>query len=230
MIKLGVTKIDTNMTLYDAVRIIELKHDEKHLQREKVDKSQFPATKQTIKKLRDLRITFSENITRSQAKELISKHKDKEYLSEIFSFLKKNDVEFIKKLSIDIVFEGSDANSPTLDQLAELYTLAQGFFDSGIEINFPSSLNKNEMEIFNQRLSDAESEVDDIETQLTTFHKLAIGDHDFKVVGELPEEHLLKIYSHIIKKIISGEWNSDKDLKMLLKQHLPELSLKKINY
>lgn len=231
MTKMGITSIDPNMSFKDAVNVIQLKNEELRKQRkkERAEKDQLPATKQTMKKLIDLGIEFEKNITRIEAKKLLAYHKDKEYLSEIFNFLEKNNFHFVKQLSFDSIAKGTNDNLPTFDQLEDLYTTLQSLADVKIEYNFPNTLNKVELEKLINRINDAEFEAEDIEEQLKD-REIFLGDTEFKVVGKLPKNQLKNIRTHIINKYLCGEWNIDRDLKKVIEIFLPDVILKEIEY
>jgi len=231
MTKMGIEQVDSNMSFKDAIKVIQLKNEELREKRvkERKEKEQLPTTKKTIKQLKDLGIEFNENITRVEAKRLISDYKDREYLTEIFSYLKKNKFTFVDQLEIDTVAKSSDASLPTFDQFDELYSTLQSLSDYKIEFNSLNSITKDEMEVFINRLYDAEFEAEDIEEQLKD-REIMIGDDEFKVVGKLPKKQLLNIRTDIISRYLSGEWNSDKELMEIVNRHLPQLELRKIDY
>jgi len=231
MTKIGITNIDPNMSFINSIKTIEIKKEEfrKKREEEREEKAQLPATNQTIKKLNSLGIKYRENITRHEANELIVYHKDKEYLSEIFNFLKKNNLDFIEQLSLDSVLKGSVENLPTFDQFDELFSTMQSLLNFDIDYNYPNTINKDEMEKLINRLNNAEFESEDIEEQLKD-REIMIGSNEFKVVGKLPRNQLIKIRTHIINKFLADEWNSDRDLIKVIEIYLPEVNLKEIEY
>ncbi len=231
MTKMGLTEIDPNMSFIAAVKVIELKNEELRKQREeeRVEKDKLPATKQNIKKLIDLGIEYDKNITGLEAKELLSYHKNKEHLSEIFKFLKTNNFHFVEQFTIDAVIKRTDDNLPTLDQFEEIFTSLKSLLEYNINFKFPDTLNKVDMEKLINCLNDAEFEATDIVDQLKS-REIIIGDDEFKVIGKLPQNQLKKIRTHIIKNYLSTEWNADKDLIKVIGTFLPEIILKKIEY
>jgi hypothetical protein len=85
------------------------------------------------------------------------------------------------------------------------------------------------MDKFNNDLADAEFEAEDIEDQLKD-RAIILGNDEFKVVGKLPKNQLLKIRTEIINRYLAGDWDQDKDLKEIILKHLPDLSFKEIDY
>ncbi len=231
MEKLGIEPVDPNISFKEAVSIINSKREEIRKQRKKDrdKKDKLPATKQTIKKLKDFGIVHSENITQGEAKRLIANFKDQEQLKDILKYFNDNNFSIFNHLSVENIINEDDKTLPTFDQFEELYTIIKTLMESQIKINFPESLNRDEMDKFITKLSDAEFEAEDIEEQLKD-REIILGNDEFKVVGKLPKSQLLKIRTEIINRYLTGDWNPDKELKEIILKHLPDLTFKEIDY
>ncbi len=85
--KYDISVDESNLKFRDAIKIIENKEEEFRIQRatEKKEKEKLPATRNTLKKLESYGIKYSENITRSEAKLLISSYDEKEQVKEVVS-------------------------------------------------------------------------------------------------------------------------------------------------
>ena len=235
MKKLGIESIDTNTSFIESVSIISSKREEIRKQRkqDREEKDKLPATKQSLKKLKDLGIDHPENITQGEAKSIIANYidneKDQERLIEIIKYFNSINFSIFNHLSIESIINEDDTTLPTLDQFEELYSSIKELLENQIKINFPKSLNRDEMDKFNNDLADAEFEAEDIEDQLKD-RAIILGNDEFKVVGKLPKNQLLKIRTEIINRYLAGDWDQDKDLKEIILKHLPDLSFKEIDY
>ena len=101
MKKLGIESIDTNTSFIESVSIISSKREEIRKQRkqDREEKDKLPATKQSLKKLKDLGIDHPENITQGEAKSIIANYidneKDQERLIEIIKYFNSINFQYL---------------------------------------------------------------------------------------------------------------------------------------
>jgi hypothetical protein len=224
---------------------------------ERKRKGALPATPQSKKKMNDLGITFSPDITRDRAKFLIERHEfliqlDKLKISYDAEISKKeakarlerfhyqfDSISRLKSLAANRVIS-SESENIDLSLLNDEELYDWGYYLEELEklINNLEELNVRHP-VFSfknkENLTDLvdliESALDESEELLSEIEdrELYINNNDYKVAGRLNKKALSNFRIKVIEAMLSNRWDFDRDMLELVSKYLPSVTLKNMD-
>lgn len=176
---------------------------------ERARKAALPATPHMRGKMDNLGISYPEDITREQAKQLV-KEREAELAAEA-------DLAQLRERGIDVAdgVEGAEELLYTLDEMKEI----------GVSVEVPRVASTDELKKLNSRYSDALMEADNAECEIEE-RELLIGCDEYKLVGALPKKGLAAIKHEVFRRAIAGEWNQDAMILDLVREHMPKVKIR----
>ena len=229
--KYGFSVDHSNLKYRDIIKLIENKKKEITAQRvaEKEKKENLPATKKLLKTLETYGIKHSEDITRSEAKALISKYKEKERVKQILNDFHKRDINILSKFDLEAVLIESANNYSFAELLEDLNDLFIKLSRFDVTYLLPNKLNAEVILEINNNIENALFDAEDAEEQIKD-REFSTLKTDYKIIGKLPKNNFRKFNKEIIEKHLQGKWNFERDIIKLVKKYFPEIKLKKEEY
>lgn len=229
--KYNISVDESNLKFIDAIKLIEKKEEEHRKQRaiERQQKEKLPATRNTIKKLESFGIQFPENVTRSEAKILISKYEEKEQVKQILKDFGKRGIDISTKFDIEVSL-GESANNFSFAQLLEdLNDHFASLSKFNVTYLLPEKLNAEFILEINNKIENALFDTEDAEEQIKD-REFSTLESGYKIIGKLPKKNFQGFNKEIIEDHFEGNWDFERDILKLLKKHFPEIKLKKDEY
>ncbi len=217
-----------NLKFREAIELIENNEDELRKQRaiEKQEKEKLPATRNTIKKLESYGIKFHDNITRSEAKILISKHEEKEQIKQIVKDFNKRGIDISSKFEIETSINESANKFSFTELLSDLNDLFTRLIEFDVTYTLPEKLNAELISKINNKIENALFDAEDAEEQIKD-REIFVKEGDFKIVGKLPKSNMQKLNKEVIENHLQGSWDFERDVLKLIRKHFPDIKLKK---
>lgn len=212
----------------DAIKIIKNKEEEIRKQRavERQEKKKLPATKNTINKLKSYSINYSDNITRAEAKALISEYEEKEQVKQILSDFKKRGTDISSKFDIEASLKESANKFSFVELLSDLNDLFTRLSKFEVTYLLPDKLNAELVLEINNKIENALFDAEDAEEQIKD-REFSTFDADYKIIGKLHKSNFQRFNKEVIESHLLGNWDFERNIFELLKRHFPEIKLKK---
>jgi hypothetical protein len=225
--KYDISVDELSLKFRDALKMIEEKKEELRIKRsiEKKKKEKLPATKNTLKKLESYGIKYSDNITRSEAKLLISSYDEKEQVKQIISNFKKRGIDLSSKFDMDVVIEESVNNISFTEHLEELNELLMKLSKFNVAYSLPEKLSAESIFETNNKIENALFDAEDAEEQIKE-RFFSTLEADYKIIGKLPKNNIRNFIKDVIENHLQGNWDFERDILKLLRKHFPEIKLK----
>ncbi|MDG2345350.1 MAG: hypothetical protein P8M62_04745 [Opitutae bacterium] len=188
----------------------------------------LPATKATLKKLKEHGIKHSESITRAEAKALLEKKDDKDRKDELLATVKASGIQLPSRVTLEELEELEYASLPSEESLAELNKMCQTLDVWKVKYKLPKIYTQDSVDdtidTYDEAINEAESAVDEIKQG---FLELENGDYGLEGVAE--DSDFTELMADIAKRVFKENWEFEKNLRSMLRKHFPDAKFEKID-